>query len=330
MNRTQQISTDSWLVCAFDVDKGGQAHEISAAALDDLGDAAWRWIHLDRTYPETASWLRDRSPLPSLAVDALLAEETRPRVAEFGGDSLILVLRGVNLNPGAELTELISVRAWVSQRLVVTVRRSPMRVVQDIRDAYARAEQPLTPGSFVAALAEGLTGRMTGPVRDMEDRLDDLEDDALKASRASIRSETVELRRKALQLRRYLSPQRDAMSELLRQRTGLLNTSDKDHIREAGDELARIVETLDMIRDRAGLLREELANLLAEEMNRTTYVLTVVAAVFLPLGFLTGLLGINVGGIPGVEHPWAFPIVSASLVVLGIAEIALFRRLRWL
>jgi len=65
-------------------------------------------------------------------------------------------------------------------------------------------------------------------------------------------------------------------------------------------------------------------------MNRTMYVLSIVATIFLPLGFITGLLGINVGGIPGVEDPYAFWSVCAMLVVLVVVEIVLFKKKKWL
>ena len=65
-------------------------------------------------------------------------------------------------------------------------------------------------------------------------------------------------------------------------------------------------------------------------MNRTMYALSVIAGIFLPLGLLTGLLGINVGGMPGVENGWAFWITCALLVVLAAAEVWLFRRLKWI
>jgi zinc transporter len=60
------------------------------------------------------------------------------------------------------------------------------------------------------------------------------------------------------------------------------------------------------------------------------YILSVIAAVFLPLGFLTGLLGINVAGLPGAETPWAFAAVCAILAVLAGLELWLLRRLKWI
>jgi len=60
------------------------------------------------------------------------------------------------------------------------------------------------------------------------------------------------------------------------------------------------------------------------------YVLSIITAIFLPLGLITGYLGINVGGIPGADWRWAFFMVG--LVLLGIAGIQLWllRRMKWL
>ncbi|USN98292.1 MAG: hypothetical protein H6810_08900 [Phycisphaeraceae bacterium] len=60
------------------------------------------------------------------------------------------------------------------------------------------------------------------------------------------------------------------------------------------------------------------------------HLLTLFAAVLLPLGLLTGLLGINVGGMPGANDPWAFWIVCVGLCVVAAGLVGLFRWLRWL
>ena len=79
----------------------------------------------------------------------------------------------------------------------------------------------------------------------------------------------------------------------------------------------RYVEDLDAARERAAVTQEELASRLSDRMNRTLYLLTIMAIVLLPPSLLTGLLGINVGGMPGVENPWAFAIVFVLIILLG-------------
>lgn len=99
-------------------------------------------------------------------------------------------------------------------------------------------------------------------------------------------------------------------------------------MRELSDTLLRYVEELDMARERSAVLADELNSVVAERMNRTMYVLSLVGTVFLPLGFITGLLGVNIAGIPGTQWPFAFATLVASMVALAAFEIWLFRRWR--
>ena len=99
---------------------------------------------------------------------------------------------------------------------------------------------------------------------------------------------------------------------------------------EIAERMARFVEDLDSARERAAITQEELNNRLSEQMNKAMYLLSIIAAIFLPLGLLTGLLGINVGGIPGTESKWAFSIVTVILVGLAIALLVWFKKIKWL
>ena len=70
------------------------------------------WVHLDASSERTGQWIYRASGLTRLVAQALLARETRPRVSSIGDGALIL-LRGVNLNPGAEPEDMVSIRLWV-------------------------------------------------------------------------------------------------------------------------------------------------------------------------------------------------------------------------
>ena len=93
--------------------------------------------------------------------------------------------------------------------------------------------------------------------------------------------------------------------------------------------MIRHLEDLDAIRERAAVTQEELQNRLAEQQNVRMYVLSIVAAIFLPLGFLTGLLGINVGGIPGADSGASFWIFVGFLIVVVVLQILYFRTRKW-
>jgi zinc transporter len=83
------------------------------------------------------------------------------------------------------------------------------------------------------------------------------------------------------------------------------------------------------MRERAQIIKDELTNALSDKMNKNMYMLSVIAAIFLPLGFLTGLLGINVGGIPGSDNGNAFYFFCVMLVGIISLQILLFKKLNW-
>jgi zinc transporter len=100
-------------------------------------------------------------------------------------------------------------------------------------------------------------------------------------------------------------------------------------LREVNDRLIRHIEDIDEVRERAAMAQEELLSQMSEQMNQRTYVFTIIATLFLPLGFFTGLMGINVGGMPGVEGDLGFWIVVAmSVGIAGILAIY-FKKKRW-
>ena len=139
-----------------------------------------------------------------------------------------------------------------------------------------------------------------------------------------------ELRRRVIGLRKYLAPQREALLRFQTEPVSWIDDKDRMHLREVSEHLIRHLDDLEAVRDRAVVTQEELVNHLSDQMNQRMYVLSIIAAIFLPLGFFTGLLGINVGGIPGADNPWAFAIFIGILVLVVVLEIWIFWKKKWL
>jgi zinc transporter len=144
-----------------------------------------------------------------------------------------------------------------------------------------------------------------------------------------LRLDLATLRRQTITLRRYLAPQRDAFAKLVTEKITWFDDDSRLRLREVSDRLIRNIEDLDAVRERAAVTQEELLSRLSDQMNTRMYVLSVVAAIFLPLGFLTGLLGINVGGIPGAEYPWAFLLFILFLVGIVAVQMLWFKHKKW-
>ncbi|PSL12486.1 zinc transporter [Marinobacterium halophilum] len=292
-------------------------------------DQGTLWLHMDYTEAGTREWLEQHSDLPELAIESLLAENTRPRVALLG-EHLLMALRGVNTNPGADPEDMVSIRLCVSATRIISTRKRRLMSVSRLLEELDKGMGPSNSAELIVQLNDRLVERMGTTVENLDDSLSDLELDLLSQPSGEMRQAVRSLRRQSISLRRYYAPQRDAFNQLQNERLSWLTTEVKLALREVSDRLLRHIEDLDMLRERAAMAQEELTSQQGEQLNQRMYVLSIISAIFLPLGFLTGLLGINVGGIPGADNDNAFLLflVSLSLMVGGL--LWLFRRWRWL
>lgn len=324
------MSLDKALIYAYEFAGTGSARPLGMADLKEpAAVTGWRWVHLDRAQPETERWLKAGAGLDSLAISALLEEETRPRVASIDA-GLLVILRGVNLNQGADPEDMVSIRVWLDERQVITLRHRKVMAAQDLRDSIDQGLLPVSPGEVLVRLTGFMIDRMGPILADVNDAVDELEEEVLESPGFELRTRLSKLRRQAISLRRFLAPLREVLTHLASGRISLLTDLDRNQLRETADRLTRYVEELDSARDRAAVTQEELAGRMADEMNRNMYVLSIVAGIFLPLGLLTGLLGINVGGIPGTQSDAAFYVVCGILLVLSGVVLWLFKRFRML
>ena len=286
------------------------------------------WLHFDLTSEAAADWLQGRPELDPIVVEALLTVDSRPRLSRVGKGAL-LAFRGVNLNEGATPADMIGIRLWLDEALVITTQRRSLRSVEDVVGSLKSGDGPENAPGVVVELTGRLVSRMSDTVDDLEEQIADLEVTTLEETKTETRSALSHLRRQIIALRRYLAPQREAISALVASKFSWLDERHRLSLRETGDQLIRHLEDLDAIRERAAVTQEELQNRLTEQQNVRMYVLSIVAAIFLPLGFLTGLLGINVGGIRGADNSNSFLIFVLFLLAVVTAQIIYFRIRKW-
>jgi zinc transporter len=322
------------LVYGFVLDGEGGARRIHRNELEvlDLRPQETLWLHWDRSVPAAQRWLREFSGLDEFSCDLLLEEETRPRLLAMGRERLLLFLRGVNLNPGAAPEDMVTLRIYADAQRVISLRMRPVKAAGAMCDSFEHGEGAKTASEALLFLVEALTDGVDALVAGMADQLDDLED-ALEqegARKVPDRQLLLALRRQAAGLRRYLAPQREIYAQLARNPLPWFAADDADYWNELHNRLTRHLEELELVRERVSLLQEAEHRRVTERMNRTMYMLAIITAFFMPMTFLTGLLGINVGGIPGAEHPFGFLLVSLLIILMAIVQTWLFRRMRWL
>ena len=320
------------LVHALVLDGKGGAHTIARTELDalQLQPEQSLWLHWDRSHPQTRSWLMRESGLSEFACELLLEENTRPRLLPMADEQLLLFLRGVNLNPGAEPEDMVSVRIFAQAHRVISLRLRPLRASDEILQLLEQGRGPKSASELLLLMGELLTEKVQGLVSDLAELVDVEEEKVESDERHTPEQGSLQqIRRRAAGLRRFLAPQRDIYAHLSRSKWAWFADADADYWNELNNSLIRYLEELELTRERAALVLESEDRRRSERMNRTMYRFGIITCIFLPMSFITGLLGINVGGIPGAQNPYGF--LFACIVVLGLAvgQWWLFRRLQW-
>ena len=314
---------------AFAVDAGGQAGPVDISSVSAPSADGLVWAHIYLQDEAALEWLATGSGLDPIIVEALSAPETRPRFTRMG-DGAIVNLRGVNLNPDAKPEDMISIRMWVEKGRVVSVYLRPLQAVRSIADRMSRGHGPKDAARFVTELADGLVDRTQPIVAGLNDLLNSYEEQIIDNAGREMRTRLAKLRQRVLRLKRFIAPQREALVTMSRDDAPWLDKRARAKFQDILDDATRHMEELDNMRDRAGVLQDEVESRLADALNKNLYVLAIVSVIFLPLGFVTGLLGINVGGIPGAEYPGSFAIVVGLLLLGAVAEYAFLKWKGWL
>ncbi len=317
------------LAYVFDGKGGGVQFSGDSVAEQIAAKDSFAWVHLDANLPDAKHWLeQELSYLDPFIVEALIAEETRPRMMQIG-DGALLILRGVNPSKNATPEDMVSIRLWFDENRVISLRRRKIGAVADIAKKVAVGKGPKNAGHFIGMLISLMLARMEPVLADLSEETDDIEEQVSENRGTALREGIINIRKKAIMLRRYLAPQRDEIGQLRMSDLDILDDMHRRQLQECYNHAVRHVEDLDAIRERAQIVKDEIANLLSDRLNKNMYVLSVIAAIFLPLGFLTGLLGINVGGIPGAENDMAFWVFCGMLITLVVLQIWLFKKLKW-
>ncbi|KJG34287.1 zinc transporter ZntB [Photobacterium angustum] len=289
------------------------------------------WLHLDYTDEKALAWINN-SHLPDVEKEALTTQRIRPRLNQTK-EGFFLSLRGIDLdsdNQSDQPSEMVSIRGYYTHNSIITTSDRPVRALDRISAHINGGFGPKTIGAFILCLCDHLTSHKIEVIDSLDDKLTQLEDQVMNNSDDDLRNNIAQLRRETVYLRRYVTPQRDAIAKLLTIDTPLLSLSDKQKIHEVNEKLLHVIDDLNAIRERANVTQEELMSLQSEALNQRLYFLSLITTIFLPLGFLTGLLGVNLGGIPGSQNQWAFYIFCSLLFGVVILQLILFYRRKWI
>ena len=326
----QAPASDCGLICAYDLDQsgGGELLDWSQISLPPKPGRI-RWVHVDFSQPRGREWLINDSGIDESVIEAMLQEDIRPRSLQTA-KGVLTVLRGVNQNPDSSAEDMVSIRVWLEKNRIISARRRRLMSVNLIQEDLREGDGPVSPGDFLVRLVATLGDHIAEVIDSIDESIEQCEVAQGNRHHQRYRGEFGNLRRKTAHIRRYLAPQREALDRLSRMQGDIFSAGELAGLQEETNRMTLFVEELDLSRERAMVAQEEMLSSLALEQNSKIYLLSIVAAIFLPLSFLTGVFGMNVAGLPGTENPASFMIIAGIMLAIGAGIMLLLRWKSWL
>ena len=265
-----------------------------------------------------------------LAVEDVLNTSTRPK-SEDHGDHLLLALRVARFE-AAEL-DLEGVSLVLGPSWVITFQERPGDVWDPVRDRIRTARGRIRGRGadyLLHALLDAVVDGYFVVLEQLEDRVEALEDRALSGHDPDLPRSVHELKGTLMALRRAVSPLREALGQLAREESGLIEDRTRPFLRDLTDHVLQVLDLIDASRDRlVGVLELHLA-VTSHRLNEVMRVLTVISAIFIPLTFLPGIWGMNFEQMPELGWRWGYPAALGLMGVVAAVTVVVVRRNRWL
>lgn len=300
------------------------------------GDAAVSWINIDGLGdPETFSQLGEIFGLHPLALEDVVNLHQRPKFEGYG-DTDFIVLRMPSLIPHLELEQ---VSMFVGERFLITIQEKPGDCLDGLRDRI-RSNKGRVRRRGAAYLAYTVLDSIVEtyyPVVDAyTDRLEELEVRALASATENIVPEIHAIRHDLRALRRAIAPTREVLSAMAR--ADASDAQDDTHIfiRDCQDHTVQLLEALDTNRELASSLMDLHLSNVSMRMNEVMKVLTIIATIFIPLGFIAGVYGMNFDGelspwnMPELRWRYGYPFALGVMALTAIGLVFFFRSKGWL
>lgn len=289
------------------------------------------WLDIEAPADDDYRLLEERFKFHPLTIEDIKHQNQRPKVDEYPDYNFVVLFQALWENDEVQVLEH---HLYVGPTYLVTVHQEHSPALVDVHDRIA-ASPELTKGqpAFLTYLViDALVDSTFPALEKLDDSVDALEDDIIAKATSELLDRIYHLKHSVVELRRLLGGQRDVFQALITHGIHLQQADMTLYYRDVFDHIVRQYETVDSLRDLLTSAMDVYLSTVSNRLNQTTKALTVVASLFLPLSFLTGLYGMNFSYLTQVlETPYlAFAVGIGTMLIATAIQLWLFRRRGWI
>jgi magnesium transporter len=315
-------------------------HTGKATRPEDRVDPAWLapgsgvilWVDLMNPSPEEGKILSDVFHFHELAVEDALSTTHFPKVESYG-DYLYVILHRIDFKAPEHCFRTHDVDFFLGPNYLVTIHSGDSRSIEEISQICARNTLALGegPAALMHRIIDSIVDHYQPEIDELSDRLDNLEKEVFERTNPRLAKAILDFKRDVSSLRRVVQPQRDVVGRLARREFPFIDEAISYRFRDVHDHLVRLADESMFFQDRITSLLDAHLSTVSNQLNSVMKILTVIATVFMPLTFITGLYGMNVDlphfGLGGTTMFW---ILMLFMMAISGGMLAMFRSRGWI
>jgi magnesium transporter len=267
-----------------------------------------------------------------LSLEDVVDVHQRPKMEPYK-DGILLQVKAFAFEKTTRELSIEQVSIYLTDETVITFQ-------EDAGDLFASVRKRLESGSgrirskgpdyLAYALIDNITDKYFTVLDQIEETLDELEDIIIKDPQVETRSKIHDLRLALLTMRKSTSPTRELAGRFGDTEHRLVTEDTQLYVRDLKDHIIQITDLVETYRDVTNGLYDLYVSEISFRTNKIMQTLTIVSTIFIPLGFLAGVFGMNFAYIPGLENPYGYYILWGTMVMIAGGTLVWFRAKRWI
>ncbi|MFQ5952680.1 MAG: magnesium/cobalt transporter CorA [Candidatus Omnitrophota bacterium] len=290
------------------------------------------WINVEGIHRvNVVKRVGDYFKLHPLLLEDVLNTEQRPKLEDFGEYSfIVLKMLDYNENKNEVITEQVSL--VLSDKFVLSFQEKEIGVVNMVKERIKNPKSRLRDSGtdyLVYALLDAIVDNYFLVLEKLGERIELMEEELVTKPGSSTLHAIHGLKRDMIFLRRSVWPLREVISFLERGESPLVKDTTLRYLADVYDHTIQVIDTTETFRDMVSGMLDIYLSSISNKMNEVMKVLTIIATIFIPLTFITGLYGMNFVDMPELKWRWGYFMILGVMVFLGVAMTAYFKRKRW-
>jgi magnesium transporter len=301
--------------------------------MDYKGNSSITWLNVSGVHDEDIiKELGENLNIHPLVMEDIANTTKSPKVEEFD-DYLYIILKMAYFDEDQNQASMEQLSIVLGSDYVILLQEREGDILEGLRERIRQSRgrfRQLGSDYLVYAILDAVVDNYFNVLERLGEDIEKMEEILVVSPDRDLLMKIYQLKRELVFLRKSIWPMREVANNMYRMEHALVHEGTGVFFRDVYDHTIQVVDTVETFRDMASGMLDLYLSTTSNKMNEIMKVLTIFAAIFIPLTFIAGVYGMNFEFMPELHHKYAYPAWWGVTILLGVGLLIYFKRKKWL